>query len=248
MTQTAEEFLAHYGVKGMKWGVRKDRETGGDDKFRFQGPTSGVYIDSALHKETKEGAADVASLISDRYGFHINEVLSIGPGHPEYEMGTVGYVQLGSGSANTGSMVISQGHLAPRLQNSVDIGWTKPAVDGKEIHGLLTHESAHAMFHAQVKTVKVGMFGGYKQVGGHIEARNVALGVALREADSMGIRMQDFMSNISGYARAAGIREEAEAEMFMQYHWHADPPRFVKAWGESLHREMGLDPTPFKDM
>lgn len=26
MTQTSEEFLAHYGVKGMRWGKRKDRE------------------------------------------------------------------------------------------------------------------------------------------------------------------------------------------------------------------------------
>lgn len=248
MTQTAEEFLAHYGVKGMKWGVRKDQETGGDDKLRFQGPTTGVYLDPALHKGTKEGAAQVASLISERYGFHIKEVTSIGPGHPEYEMGTLGYVQLGSGSPNTGSIVVSQGDLSPRLQNSVDIGWTKPAVDGKEIQGLLTHESAHAIFHAQVKVVKAGMFGGYKQVGGHVEARNVALGVALREAHSMGIAMPNFMHSISGYAGTAGIREEAEAEMFMQYHWTENPPRFVKAWGESLHREMGLDPTPFKDM
>lgn len=26
---TAEEFLAHHGVKGMRWGVRKDRGSGG---------------------------------------------------------------------------------------------------------------------------------------------------------------------------------------------------------------------------
>jgi hypothetical protein len=134
------------------------------------------------------------------------------------------------------------------LQHSYDIGFTKEPVKGKDIETLLTHESAHAIFHSQVKTVKAGMFGGYKQVGGHIEARNVALGVALREAGAMGITMQNFMPSISGYAGAAGIREEAEAEMFTQYHWNPNPPRFVKAWGESLHREMGLDPTPFKDM
>ncbi len=246
MTQTAEEFLAHYGVKGMKWGVRKD--DGGDGKLRFQGPTSGVYLDPDLHEETQKAGSEVASLVTQRYGFNITDVASIGPGHPEYEMGTLGYVQLGSGSSNSGSIVVSQGDLAPRLEHSVDIGWTKPAVDGKEIQGLLTHETAHAIFHAQVKTVKAGMFGGYKQVGGHIEARDVALGVALNEAGKMGITMPNFMPSISGYAHAAGIREEAEAEMFMQYHWGKETPRFVKAWGESLHREMGLDPTPFKEM
>jgi hypothetical protein len=247
MAEPVDDFLEHFGVKGMKWGVRKDQETGGDDKLRFQGPNAGIYIDAALHEDTQAGAAETASLISERYGFHIKEVTSIGPGHPEYEMGTVGYVQLGSGSTNTGSIVLSQGDLTPRLQNSVDIGWTKPAIEGKEIHGLLTHESAHAIFHAQVKTVRSGMFG-VKQVGGHIEARNVALSVALNEAARMGIAMPNFMHTISGYAGTAGIREEAEAEMFMQYHWNANPPRFVKAWGESLHREMGLDPTPFKEM
>lgn len=32
MTESLEDFLAHYGVKGMRWGVRKKEETGGRDR------------------------------------------------------------------------------------------------------------------------------------------------------------------------------------------------------------------------
>lgn len=30
--QSPQEALAHFGVKGMKWGVRKDRDKGGSSK------------------------------------------------------------------------------------------------------------------------------------------------------------------------------------------------------------------------
>ena len=32
MTLATDDFLAHYGVKGMKWGVRKSEKSGGSPK------------------------------------------------------------------------------------------------------------------------------------------------------------------------------------------------------------------------
>ena len=43
MTTDTEEFLEHYGVKGMKWGVRRDRST-----------TSTKPKKSSLRKEAKD--------------------------------------------------------------------------------------------------------------------------------------------------------------------------------------------------
>lgn len=47
-TPTREEALAHFGVKGMKWGVRK--------------PTAGGTLDRVAFG--KKGAADIASRVS----------------------------------------------------------------------------------------------------------------------------------------------------------------------------------------
>lgn len=32
--ETTEDFIAHFGVKGMKWGIRKDRRSGGGSKSK----------------------------------------------------------------------------------------------------------------------------------------------------------------------------------------------------------------------
>lgn len=32
--ESPEDYLEHYGVKGMKWGVRRNRDSGGSDKPR----------------------------------------------------------------------------------------------------------------------------------------------------------------------------------------------------------------------
>lgn len=245
MTQTAEEFLTHYGVKGMKWGVRKDQETGSDDKLRFHGHEHGPAISSDLHDDTKIASKEVSALISQRYGFNIKEVISIGPGDAEYDRGTIGYVQLGKGKANEGSIFVSKDDLRPAMKASEEVGWV--GKDCGHTHSFLTHEAAHAIFHAPVRNEKTFM-GGIKQVGGNIDARNVAIEAAINASIKEGISDLEFMPRLSGYAAAAGTREEVEAEMFSQYHWGSDSPKFVQVWGETLHREMGIDGTPFKEM
>ena len=35
MSQAVDAFLAHYGVKGMKWGVRKDRSSNSGDRLKL---------------------------------------------------------------------------------------------------------------------------------------------------------------------------------------------------------------------
>lgn len=230
----ADVYLEHFGVKGMKWGVRNESGT----VHRLQG--KGPVIDPRLHQTTKTAAKEVSALISDRYGFQIHTVNPI-TDRAELEFGTVGYVQ-GTPGQKGGAIFITKADVTKRLKDAENEDWF---ADGTgNVRGLLTHESAHAIFHAEQQT-KVGFFRA-KVVGGNIEARDTALKAALGEAKRSGISPEAFTTKISGYSAAANSREEAEAEMFAQYHWSPNPPSFVKTWGETLHQEMGLDPTPFR--
>jgi len=233
-----EALLVHYGVVGMKWGIRKSDETGGVHRFQTVGPK----IDSALHKSTQVAGQDVARLMGERYGFHISELKSFGPGHPEYERGTAAYVEHTPGKRG-GVIHASQADLRKSLKYSEEIGWSAKGCGHN--HGLLTHEASHALFHAEEK-VQMGFFKS-KVVGGNIEARDAALKVAMQDAERSGIRRNQFVTNVSGYSAASGTRQEMEAELFSQYHWSPNPPSYVKVWGETLHQQMGVDPTPFRE-
>jgi hypothetical protein len=61
-----EALLAHHGIKGMHWGVRKDGESSG---YRLQ--TSAPKFEPGFSPATKKAATDVAKLIGDRYDHHI---------------------------------------------------------------------------------------------------------------------------------------------------------------------------------
>ncbi|ASU03995.1 hypothetical protein SEA_FRODOSWAGGINS_10 [Streptomyces phage FrodoSwaggins] len=225
--------LIHYGVKGMKWGVRKAEETGG-----YRAQLSAVNIDPTIHKATKEAAIEVSNLISDRYGFNIRNIKELGKDHPEYP-DTAAYVAINKGSVE-GTIHIQARDLRKHMSDTEKTGWMAPGTGN--VRGLLTHESAHAFFHA-TQTVKSG-FSGPKVVGGNIKARDKALQVAIKTSMQDGHNLYD----TSGYVRHARMREELEAELFSQYHWAHNPPRYVKAWGETLHKELGVDPTPFKEV
>jgi hypothetical protein len=246
---TAEDFLAHYGVKGMKWGVRKDDSGGG---HRFQGPTkttalpkAGPAMDGDLHSATKAGGAEVAKLMGDRYGFKITAIKDLGKTHPhEVIRGTVGFVEVTPGRAG-GVMHIQNVDVRAMLKDAEKTGWMNGTGN---VRGLVTHEAAHAMFHAeQHKSISIWT-GATKTKGGQIEKRDVALKAGMKEAKRNGISARNFAGSVSGYAKTSGMREELEAEMFSQYHWHPNPPSHVRVWGETLHRELGVDATPFREV
>lgn len=229
------EFLAHYGVKGMKWGFRKDR----DSVHRFQ--TSEISIDPSIHKSTRDAATEVSRLIAERYGYNIKHVKTIKPGDPEYPS-TVAYVENKQvfGNNNDGTVFIQTRNLTDKLKQTERSGWMSPGTGN--VKALLTHESSHSIFHAGQVT-KMG-FLGPKIKGGEIKARDKALRAAVKAAGKDG----QSIWVTSGYSRMAGSREELEAELFSNYHWGTNPPRFVNEWGKTLHQELGLDPTPFKEV
>jgi hypothetical protein len=233
-----DEFLVHHGVKGMKWGVRNDSKTSG-----FSLRSGELEVDPTLHQSTKIAAKEVASMIQERYGFRVNKIIGFGPDNPEFAAGTLGYVKYDPSLKNEGDIYTSKLDMRKTLKGAEEIGWYGKG--SGNLYGLFTHESAHAIFHSPEK-LKPG-FLGPKLVGGNAEARDKALKASVKVAKKSGISLYEFSNNVSGYAGMDGMKQETEAELFSQYHWNPNPPAFVKTWGETLHREMGIDGTPFRE-
>lgn len=229
--EIVDDVLEHFGVKGMKWGIRKEEISGASK--------SGVSVDTKLHESTRNAALAMAPLINERYGFSIKHVRSMGPGDPDYDAGALGYVELGGKSSKEGTIVASIKDSRPLMEKSEKAGWVGPGCGTPK--AFLTHETAHAIFHAP-QEIKNG-----KIVGGYVEERTTALKAAIEESKRMGVAENNLLSSVSGYANKSGTRHELEAEMFSQYHWGTNPPNFVIVWGQVLHKEMGIDATPFKE-
>jgi len=230
-----QDKVVHYGVKGMHWGVRKEDE--GTNRFT----SGGLAMDSGFNKKTRDAAVEVTNLIRDRYGYDINTVKTIGPDHPEYP-GTLAYVEnvnLVKGAVH-GTIFMQKKDFTPVLSEAESSGWMAPGT--ANTRALLTHESAHSVFHSDQKPVNG--FLGPKRVGSKVKALDKALKAAAKVARRDGVSVLD----ISGYARTSGSLGELEAELFSNYHWGSNPPPYVKAWGEALHQELGVDPTPFKEV
>jgi hypothetical protein len=225
--------LVHYGVKGMRWGVRKN------DEGSYPSP---AVIEPGLHKKTHEAAQKVTGLIADRYGFEVKHVKVLDKSNPDFDPHVAAHVIIDTNTKDNERTIFVQPHdLTKQLKQMHRAGWMVP---GTANHiGLLTHESGHAMLHASQHVVSDGK-GGHKVLGDKVKALDKALDAALKAADEDGRNIL----GISGYANAAGVRHELEAELFSQYHWAERPPRLVKVWGETLHRELGIDPTPFKEV
>lgn len=239
MTRIGQTFLAHHGIKGQKWGVRHDPETEGTVHR-----SSPLKIDSGIDSNLKKSAASVATLMGERYGFHIGEIKLIPKDHIGNEPDTLGFVEPAEGATTSVSTIfVKKGSIRPALKHAESVGWFANGCGTEK--AFLTHESAHALFHINDR-LKNGLLS-QRLVGNNIKARDKAMQAAVKAARKDGIPHVHMLSHVSGYAYSAGTRQELEAELFSQYHWMPNPPRFVKVWGETLHQELGIDPTPFKE-
>lgn len=234
--------LAHFGIKGMHWGSRKtypEHETTVNPKALGSPITK---MDKTLAVSTQDGAHQVAGMLKSRYGYEVTEVRAIAD--KRQFKNYLAYVEAGAGGSNAqskGTIHVQRRDLNPDLKKLEKTGWFGPGCG--DIRATMTHETAHSMFHAEQQTT--GFFR-LKTTGGNIEARDKALVAAEKVAKEDGIKVRNMPKHVSGYAHTSLFREELEAEMFAQYHWSEKPPRFIQTWGETLHREMGVDATPFR--
>lgn len=235
-----ELILQHFGVKGMKWGVRHDPEASG----AFRARSADLEVDPGINADVKKAAVDISARMDERYGFHIGAIKLIPKDHQEYGTDTMAFVEPAARATSAVSTIyVTNGSVRARLKHAEDVGWFAKGCGNEKT--LLTHEAAHALFHVNDR-LKMGLLS-QRLAGDSIKARDKAMHAAIKAAKKDGIDPGHLLFNVSGYAYTSGTRQELEAEMFSQYHWAPNPPRFVQVWGETLHHELGIDPTPFKE-
>lgn len=245
-----QEALEHFGVPGMRWGHRKTDSAPAQtysptvDVAALKSPIT--HMDPIIHTETQDAAHQVAGMLSQRYGYDVTSVRAV-PQTKQFK-NYIAYVESNPDAKNgagKGTIFVQPRAMNAEMKKEEGSGWF--GRDQGNMRAVMTHETAHSMFHAEEKFVKTGFLKG-KWEGGEKAAREKAWIEAEAAAIADGIKKNQVRSKISGYANYSMWHEETEAELFSQYHWMKDPPRFVQVWGETLHNEMGIDPTPFREV
>lgn len=259
MTDIVEEILKihgstvleHHGVKGMRWGHRKEYATTTTTKSR-----SSRSIPGSEHFKKADAASmnDVAQKMQKAYGHKIDEFIPI---DSTKEKRIFAYVE----AKNKGHAVI---HVTDSLRFKSDLadlqkkGWFVPSSASHRIEANITHESAHSLFHS--RNVEGKGFVGSVRTKELIEPmRNSAWKKAEEQARKdgdviplkglkriIGDRPEYQMAGkLSKYAHSSLFIEESEAEMFTAYHWSPKPPPFVDAFMNDVHKNMGVKVQPF---
>jgi hypothetical protein len=241
-----EEFLAHYGVKGMRWGVRKAEDGSGTS------PVKGL---DKFPEATATALSSVATKISSSYGFQISEVVPItGFGKKNY----IAYVEAFPKGGGGVIHAKTDADLGEKLGQREKAGWFPPS-GGHSIEAVMTHESAHAMYHV-INLESQSLAGRFKSKEPMDDIRKTAWDAAIKQAVADGTikprptglrrfvtKQPEYLlsEKVSKYASSRLFLEETEAEMFSSYHWSPNPPKFIDAWMKEVHNQTGVNVKPF---
>lgn len=206
---------------------------------RFSGTAENVLVPLLVSGYTLPQAQRVQELnqkLAERYGVSFNTAMSMDtyrqtdPNAPE---GAVAAVTTGPDGRSL--LVVQGGTTDDLLQHSHDHG--EIAVGNLE--GLVTHEVAHALFQHE----NSGQIYPPARAASRTRVSD-ALADAYEAALDAGFNpAQDVVSSYS-----TTNEREWQAELFAAYHWGGESrPAWLTAWGEALHRSLGLDPTPLQE-
>lgn len=245
------EELVHFGVKGMRWGIRKeDLVTSSRSSKKMN-----VAGSEKFSKENAVSMNNFATKLAKSYGYKVDEFVPLSK--KEEKKGYLAYVDV---SRKDNKHVIHVSNDPKFKETLLDLqkkGWLVPTTPSKAIEANLTHEASHAIFHTSEVSGRV--FKKYTPElmessrenawtkakaqalkDGDIKPRTLAQKLTLRN-----IPETEMAKKLSQYAEKSLFLEETEAEMFAAYHWSPNPPKFVDTFVTSVHKDIGKDIAPF---
>jgi hypothetical protein len=240
---SVEAILEHHGIKGQKWGVRKQHNT-------VASPHSSSGVKGLEHYPKAQAASmtTVTKKMEKHYGFKIGEFVPLTEAENRKY---IAYVKPNNKGANVVHMT-NHPLLKKALDLMQDQGWFVPA-GGKVVEANLTHEAAHGLFHARNLEGK-GFIARVKAPMPIDPMRKSAWAKAEAQAKKDGDITTGFLKphaqyqiagKLSKYADSSMFSEEHEAEIFSAYHWSPNPPKFVDAFMNDIHSNMGKKVQPF---
>jgi 2'-5' RNA ligase len=186
-------------------------------------------VDPEVAARVQEAVNDWNDRYHDVTRNAINEAIPFAPGDPGLDAGATMAMDDAGRLWFNHDHFTEPGGIDARLQRAVGDGLLVPG-DGR-VEGVVAHEGAHLLLHHPGRSDKVKL--------AHIQAH-----AAARRAG----RPPEWEGELSTYATTPGpegLFQEADAELFASYHWGGPTRRpWVRAWGETFHRELGIDPTP----
>lgn len=242
-----DDILAHHGVKGQKWGVRK---TSSSAKISSGHTVEGSNL---FHSSTSTAVNNVSKKMDKAYGFKIDKLVMLeGRDAKKY----IAYVE----HRHKGSNVIhmqNDPNLKANLAKWEAKGWFVPT-GGHNIEANITHESAHAMFHVskaqdssrKEKRMPSTSMGKMRQSAWEKAAIQARADGDIKTHRGLGKvfspdPLYEMGGKLSGYAKSSLWVEEQEAELFTAYHWSPHPPKYVDAFMNDIHKSMGKKVQPF---